>query len=137
MDTPLYQSTMLPHEAAVLGPVCTAALLRWDCPEMPPGGVRYALVPRMEPRGKKPFGYDSLAALARRIHRDRAGDALQLKPARLRFQDEIRDVVEILAEDAGGRVRRIGFAWIGGAHWRVLEAALDAELPTARLEAYS
>lgn len=94
-----------------------------------PSDLRYALLTDLST--KRPWGFSTLAELARRVHRDRAGDALQLRPAVIEFRDGPRDVAEVLAEDAGGRVRRIGFAWLNGAHWRTLEAALAAETSPA------
>lgn len=89
-----------------------------------PAGIAYALVTARA--GAKPFAYPSLAALARRIHADRAGDSLQLAPVRVRFQDGPRDAVQLKALDqTGGRERLIGYAWISGRDWTVLHAALD------------
>ncbi|MFN4176460.1 hypothetical protein [Phenylobacterium sp.] len=103
-----------------------------------PSGLAYALLPHLRP-GARPLGYPSLRALARRIHRDRAGHALQLRNATLSFQDRARPVIEVLAEDqASGSVRRIGFAWIAGADAftgpQVLQAALSAEVPAAGVD---
>lgn len=90
-----------------------------------PRGIDYALVTAKA--GGKPWAFDDLPALARRIHRDRAGEALQLRPVRIRFRDRPRDAVQVLALDQlGGRVRLIGYAWICGRSWQALRAALDA-----------
>lgn len=98
-----------------------------------PTGATYALLPELKP-GAKPWTYPSLTALARRIHRDRRGEALHLEPGALRFRDRARDVVTVYAA-ADGRLRLIGHAWLAGVpYWSmvpVLSAALDALEPSA------
>lgn len=131
--TPLQFPVLPQRQAKRLGPVVTQALEHFRSPTMTPG-VPYALFPCLGPL-TRPWGYASLSALARRIHRDRGPDALQLRPVRVRFRDADRELTEVLAEDQqAGRVRRIGFAWIAGRDWRALQAALDAAVPVAAVE---
>lgn len=92
-------------------------------PHVPPG-VRYALI--TADGAAKPFAFGDLADLAARIHRDRADDALQLTPVRIRCKDGPRAAVQVMATDVGGRTRLIGYAWIAGRPWEALQAALDA-----------
>lgn len=89
-----------------------------------PSGYRFALVTADAHR--KPAVFHDLAQLARRIHADRDGEALQLTPVRVRFRDGPRHAVQVMAHDAGGRARLIGYAWISGKPWEALQAALDA-----------
>ncbi len=77
--------------------------------------------------GDKPYVYGTLPDLARRIHRDRGRDGLQLRAVHVRFKDGPRKAVQVMAMDAGGRTRLIGYAWISGRPWEALQAALDAE----------
>jgi hypothetical protein len=127
-----FHQHLSPIERLRLGPVLADAVNFFRSPEAMK--VPYALIPSLEwPR--KPLGFASIAALARHIHRQRGDDALELQTQQLQFQDRTRDVVEVLAIDVGGRARRIGLAWINGQHWRVLEAALTAQIPNARAEA--
>ena len=101
---------------------------------LPTGGqAAYALLPRLEAPAK-PIVYASLRALAERIHRDRGQDALELRDDRVRFRDHVRAVTEVIARDAGGRARRIGFAWHAGRPREALEAALAALVPNAGVE---
>jgi hypothetical protein len=101
-----------------------AVLAALDLSPSLPSGVPYALFPNVQPR-MKPFAYPSLDALARRIHRDRRGDALQLRTVTVRFKDRPRSAVQVMAEDIGGRTRLIGYAWLAGKPREVLEAALE------------
>ena len=106
-----------------------------DAANHPEPGVpaAYALLPRLS-QPVRPHVFPSLQALARRIHRERAGEALQLRPAQVRFRDRIRDVTEVLAVDeAGGRTRRIGYAWHAGRPAEALRAALEATVPQAEV----
>lgn len=90
----------------------------------------FALVPDARP-GTKPTVYRSLDDLVRRIHRDRAGQALQLNDDRLFVRSEAapRKVVAVYGLDqVGGRTRFIGYAWLKGQGREALQAALaDAE----------
>lgn len=96
-----------------------------------PANAPYALLPQLEGQ-PKPAIVPSLKALARRIHRLRGADGLELRPTKVRFRDQVRDVTEVLAiEEASGRRRRIGFAWHAGRPWQALQAALDETLPDA------
>ena len=83
--------------------------------------------------GVKPKVYGDVASLARAIHRRRHGQALCLKPDRIMCRDQVgpQPVVAIYGEDqVGNRTRFIGYAWIHGADWRLLQAALfEAEPP--------
>lgn len=132
--TRLYEATVAPHRAAVLGPTVTQAVATFRSPQMP-HGVQFALLPALEPT-TKPWAFPSIDALARHIHRNRQGEALQLVRTKVRFRDCIRPVTEILAEDqVSGRTRRIGFAWIAGRDWTSLQAALERAEPTASFQA--
>lgn len=125
--------TLAPNVAAVLGPHCTAAILHIRSPDMP-HGLTYALFPTLTP-GRKPWGYPSLQALARRIHRDRAGDALQLHQEKVSFRDHVREVTAVYAEDpTSQRVRFLGYAWTGDRPREALEAALRQLQPVASVE---
>lgn len=105
-------------------------LRQFRSPTMP-ANAPYALLPQLE-GAPKPAIVPSLQALARRIHRLRGADGLELRPTKVRFRDQVRDVTEILAiEEASGRRRRIGFAWHAGRPWQALQAALDETLPSA------
>jgi hypothetical protein len=96
-----------------------------------PADAAYALLPQLE-GAPKPCILPSLAALARRIHRLRGQDGLQLNPTQVRFRDRVRPVTEILAiEEASGRCRRLGFAWHAGRSIEALRAALDEAVPVA------
>lgn len=107
--------------AAIYGPNVLAAL---DISPCLPSGVSYALVTARA--AAKPFVYASLDALARRIHRDRAGEALQLQPVRIRFRDRPRPAVQVMAlEQLACRTRLIGYAWISGRPWEALRDELD------------
>lgn len=133
MRTTLYAPALPPHRAETLGPACTAIIETYRSPTMPPN-TAYALLPRLAP-GAKPCAYPSLRALAARIHRDRAGRALQLLPARVRFRDRDRDVTEVLAlDEASGSTARLGFAWVAGGDWRTLQAGLEALAAAASVE---
>lgn len=97
---------------------------------MPPE-AEYALLPSYG-YGMKPFVYRTLADLARRIHRDRGQDALELRPAVIPFRGGHRKVTEVLAHDQRSeRARRIGYAWHGARPLEALKEALDAELMRA------
>lgn len=91
-----------------------------------PKGVRFALV--TAEAAAKPWAFASLAELALRIHRDRRADGLQLSPVHIRFRDGPRHAVQVMAQDAGGRTRLIGYAWISGRPWEALQEALDAAI---------
>lgn len=102
-------------------------------PALPPE-IRFALVTSNPER--KPYAFDDLAALARRVHRDRRGHPLRLTPARLRFRDGPRSVVGVFAlEPMSGSERLVGHAWISGRPWEALQNALDrAEAATGAWE---
>lgn len=86
----------------------------------------YALLPDLA-YPAKPIVYPSIAALARRIHRDRRGEAIVLRPRYLEHGGRVRAVTEVLAEDQfAARHRRIGFAWTAGRPLEALRHALDA-----------
>lgn len=121
-----------------LGPFVADAIRHFRSPVMPiaePGGVApYALLPSLAP-GVKPTILPSLEALARRIHRERGSDALQLSRATLTFRDRARHVTQVMAtEPASGRTRLIGYAWHAGRPWEALQAALDRTVPAATVE---
>ncbi|MBW8815561.1 MAG: hypothetical protein JF588_19240 [Caulobacterales bacterium] len=99
-----------------------------------PVDAPFALLPELGPFAR-PVILPSLAALARRIHRLRGDDGLELRHATVLFRDRGRTVTEVLAiEEASGRRRRIGFAWHAGRPWEALQAALDAERPMHAVE---
>lgn len=79
----------------------------------------------------KPIAFPDIQALARRIHRERRGEALLLSPQTLRFQDgEIRKVTVVYGVDQiADRRRFIGYAWHKAGDWRALEAAIEAVEP--------
>lgn len=79
----------------------------------------------------KPLAFQDLQGLARRIHADRGDDQLQLQPVRYRFRDGERPCVQVQAEDAGGRVRTLGFAYLGGRPWEALQDELDHQRASA------
>jgi hypothetical protein len=108
------------------------ALLNLRSPAMPDAETRTpALFADLRPT-TKPWAFEDLPALARRIHRDRRGGILQLRPVVVRFRDAPRAMVEVLAQSPGsGRCWRIGHAWIGGRPWEALQAALDRAEPSA------
>ena len=93
----------------------------------------YALLTNLHPL-TKPTVFPTLPALARRIHRDRLGQALMLRGdrVRLRHDNTIRPVVAVYGLDqVGNRTRFIGYAWLRGRDTEALEAALDAIEPMA------
>jgi hypothetical protein len=88
----------------------------------------FALLPKVG-FGLKPVVFPTIYDLARRIHRDRGHEALDLQPATFRFAGAFWKGVEVLAIDQRSeRTRRIGHAWISGRPIEVLKAALDVEL---------
>lgn len=117
-----------PHPASIFARAINPDSEYFRCPELPDGS-RFALI-GPDP-ARRPTGYATRQALALGVHRRRGDDALILSPERIRFRDQVRDTVRIDAEcPASGRRRLIGHAWIGGADWRALEAALAAIVPT-------
>lgn len=112
------------------------AVRHFRLPERLPDGRTFALL--TDDAQARAIACDSLGGLARCILRRRHGAALRLAPARVEFRDEVRDVVEVRAEELdgegqpNGRTRLIGHAWLSGRDWRVLQAALEAELPNRR-----
>lgn len=120
--------------ASVRLPV-TAAEIREDLrrPDLP-SAVRYALIRRPTIGSEKPVAYPSLPELARAIHRARRGRALQLvnTSLQLRSEAEARDGVSVWTlTDDGHRGDYLGWAWLGGADSRALQAALFAVQPIA------
>lgn len=105
-----------------------APSLYFASPTMP-SDQSYALLPDLRAT-TKPAGFASLDDLARRIHRDRRGEVLQLTPAMVRFRQRDGAVVKILAfQPASERSRLIGFAWLHGRPPEALQAALDRAQP--------
>ncbi len=100
-----------------------------------PVAYDFALLPDRAPR-TKPAVFPDLPSLARRIHRDRLGQALQLRPDRVIVDGQVGplSVIAIHAEDAAGNVTRfLGYAWLEGRGLDALKGALDATLsPVAR-----
>lgn len=120
-------------EVRRLGEHSALSLNRLRSPTMP-DGVAYALLPRVG-YGVKPAVFASLAALARRIHRERGHEALELRPERLTFRDSPREVTAVYARHpVSDRLRFIGYAWHAGRDWRALEAALQATVPAGLVE---
>jgi hypothetical protein len=109
------------REQALYSPAVLAAL---DPSPGLPAEVRFALV--TAERGARPYAYPDMAALARRIQRDRQADPIQMTPVRFRFRDGLRSAVRVTAEDFGGRVRLIGHAWISGRSWEALAEAIES-----------
>jgi hypothetical protein len=97
----------------------------------------FALIPPDPNRRVRAFS--TLRELARAIHDERGGEALQLLPERIRFRAEVRDAVAVFADDPeGGRRRLIGHAWIGDRRdWRSLAAMLDTLAPVRALQGRS
>lgn len=94
-------------------------------------GARFALWPRFE-NSVLPFAFPSLAALARHIHRRRAGAGIALRPEAGSFRDGRRAVVRIDALGADGeRHWLIGYAFLGGQSQESLEAAMRENEPEA------
>jgi hypothetical protein len=110
------------------------------CPALP-AAPRFALIAPGDGRPeavtpiRKPFAAETLPALARRIHRLRGPDALQLTAERIRWLGRTHDAVRVVAHDqTGDRWRLIGHAVSGVearpvVFQRALQVALDATLP--------
>ena len=102
-------------------------------------GVRFALVEHLG-RGGRPIVFRSLDALCRAIHRRRRGAPLQLADHKMHMGGkwgERRTVGVYTQSDTGQPISFIGWAWLDGASWRALQAALyDVEPnPAERAEA--
>lgn len=108
------------RERALYSPAVLAAL---DPSPAMPDDVQFALV--TSDREAKPLAFSSLAALARRIQRDRREDPIQMTPVRFRFRNGLRGAVRVTAEDFGGRVRLLGHAWISERPWEALAEAIE------------
>lgn len=92
-----------------------------------PLGVEYALWPLFN-ANVKPLAVNSLAMLARHIHRQRNGFGLQLTDEPGTFRDGRRDMVRVDALDVSGeRHRLIGYAYLRGGPRSTLEAAIRSE----------
>lgn len=83
-----------------------------------PDDVPFALLTSLDAR-RKPWAFATLAELAQRIHRDRQGEELQLKPMTIATRRGKRAVVQISTPE-----RLIGFAWIGGRDHQALALGL-------------
>lgn len=92
-----------------------------------PANARFALFPNAD---EQPTVFGGRAALAKAIHKARAGAGIELADARLHIQGaaaELR-VVSVYLQDAGGsRAGFLGYAYLAGAGRLTLQAALDAE----------
>ena len=100
-------------------------------------GHDYALLTDAR-RHAKPCVYPDLASLARRVLRERHGQALDLRADRMFFRGEAtpRRVVTVYGEDqVGGRTRFIGYAWLKGQGPEALSAALELIEPSLRVAA--
>ncbi|CAN5889523.1 hypothetical protein BH11PSE1_BH11PSE1_10580 [soil metagenome] len=99
-------------------------------PELP-RPIGYALIRRPEYWLEKPVAFPTLADLAAALHRDRAGRPIQLADVRLPLRDEAapRSGVSVWTCVGGDRERFLGWCWLHGAGWRVLQAALDELQP--------
>jgi hypothetical protein len=95
-----------------------------------PATADYALLTSAQPSAK-PWVFPTLDALARRIHRDRRGEALDLRTTKINVPPfGQRTVTAIYALDqVGGRARFLGYAWARGQSREALQAALQAVEP--------
>lgn len=96
---------------------------------MPDPDVRFALVREPTNPLAKPVAYQALGDLARAIHVDRAGAAIELQdavPLRIRDWGEVLGVAVWTLGEGGDRQRYIGWAWLDGGGRRQLEVALQA-----------
>lgn len=91
----------------------------------------YALIRRPERWLEKPVAFATLADLAIAIHRDRGARPIQLADVPLQLRNELRprSGVGVWTHVAGDRDTYLGWCWIHGAGWRVLQAALAAAQP--------
>jgi hypothetical protein len=98
-----------------------------------PHAVRYALLPELSPTAK-PVVFPDLDSLARRIHRDRDGQTLDLteiEDLELQGRPDATRGVAVWTLDAGNdRDRFLGFAWLDGGGLQLLQLGLRR----ARLE---
>lgn len=99
-------------------------------PELP-RPIGYALIRRPEYWLERPVAFATLADLAAALHRDRRDRPIQLADAPLQLRDEPRPRagVSVWTHVSGDRDAYLGWCWIHGAGWRVLQAALDAAQP--------
>jgi hypothetical protein len=115
----------------VYGPEITQALAearRIALPSRP-----FALITSL-PRTEKPTGFQTLDALAARIHKLRRGAALSHDDVNLTFKGQAaaRRAVAVYTQDEGGtRDSFIGYAWLNGQSWSSLSAALYAIEPNS------
>ncbi len=96
---------------------------------MPPG-TSYALFRTLN-RASKPTVFADIGAMARSIHRERGGSAIQLHPGHVAVQGfgKVRMVgVYRLGPDAN-QESFLGWAYLAGAGRAALEAALRAHQP--------
>lgn len=117
------QPTLEPWRAAQLGRAAAQALIHFGSPTMH-NAPNNALLTDLKAL-TKPCVFETLDALARRIHRDRKDDVLDLAAIKARFREGIFHLVRVQAEHpSSGRRRLIGFAWLNGKRREALEAAL-------------
>lgn len=102
-----------------------------------PAAARVALIRRPGDRTDRPAIYPDVAALAATLLRDRKGAALQLADAPLMLDREAvaRKGVSVWTLEGGERRDYLGWAYVGGAGWRVLSAAIFALNPAPEAEA--
>lgn len=92
-----------------------------------PQEARYALLRQPTNPMAKPVAFDSLAALAAALHRDRRHEPIQLfdAPIYVEGENEPRQGVSIWTLDVeGGRSRYLGWAWLNGGGRTALQAGL-------------
>jgi hypothetical protein len=130
MRAPLAPPPLMP--SAWRGPAVTTAMLNAWRPVMPPD-ARFALFRSVR---EKPLAFTTLAALARRVHAERAGRAVELSEETVDFKDQPRAVVAVHTLGLDGmRDRLVGYAWLDGARPRErLEGAVDAQQPRRQLQ---
>ena len=101
-----------------------------------PTDVRFALLQTLT---SKPIVFASLDQLCRRIHRDRRGGKLQLKDDKVhldgRSTEGSRMVAVYTLSESGTPQGFLGWAWLNGASWRALQAALFAAEPNTAVRA--
>ncbi len=100
--------------------------------------VRFALIHTLT-NATKPTLCSSLDSLCKRIHRARGEATLELQDFTLHLQGDglegRRAVAVYTLSDTGMRERFIGWAWLDGASWRALRAALYAIKPNTEVRA--
>lgn len=113
------------------GPQITKALAearRPACPALP-----FALLTSL-PANDKPVGFQTIDALAARIHMMRRGAPLSLSDVSLTFKGDraSRRAVAVYTQDeSGSRDSFLGYAWVNGQSWRALSTALYAIEPNS------